>query len=88
MKETHRYINNFSEYDKALQFLEKGCKCGCSAVLPKEKFAKLRVDFQSLSKSEQDAFVMANLIFMDEGETTTSSRFPKRTRTNYRVSYR
>ncbi|CAG8776432.1 11232_t:CDS:1, partial [Ambispora leptoticha] len=59
------------EYNQALQFLEKGCKCGCSAKLPKEKFAKLRSDFQSLSKPEQDAYVMANLISMDEGEITT-----------------
>ena len=82
MKETHKYINNFSEYQKALQFLEDGCDCGCYAVLPKEKFAKLRADFQSLSKPEQDAYVMANLISMGEGETTTSSRFPKIERTN------
>lgn len=87
MKETHKYINNFSEYQKAIQFLEKICSCGCSTTLPKEKFAKLRVDFQSLSKYEQDVYVMANLISMDEGETTTSSRFPKKERTNYRVSY-
>ena len=89
MKETHKYNNNFKEkeYQKAIAFLEDGCNCGCFSVIPKEKFAKLRVDFQSLSKSEQDAFVMANLISMDEGETTTSSRFPKKHRTNCRVSY-
>jgi hypothetical protein len=88
MNQTHKYINNFSEYDKAIQFLEKGCKCGCSAKLPKEKFARLREQFQNLSKPEQDAYVMANLISMDEGETTTSSRFPKKHRINCRVSYR
>ncbi|CAG8850623.1 845_t:CDS:2, partial [Racocetra persica] len=56
--------NNFkgSEYQKALQFLERGCECGCSKQLPKEKFAELRAGFQKLSKTEQDAFVMANLI--------------------------
>jgi hypothetical protein len=88
MKETHKYINNFNEYEKAIQFLEKGCKCGCSDKLSKEKFAKRRADFQSLSKSEQDIYVMANLISMEEGETTTSSRFPTRERTNYRIFYR
>ncbi|CAG8842956.1 18221_t:CDS:2, partial [Racocetra persica] len=50
------------------------CECGCSSQLPKEKFAQRRTDFQSLSKPEQDAYVMANLISMDEGEATTSSR--------------
>ncbi|CAG8451856.1 7339_t:CDS:10 [Scutellospora calospora] len=72
IENSSKYINNFSEYQKALQFLEDGCDCGCYSVLPKEKFAKLRADFQSLSKPEQDAFVMANLISMGEGETTTS----------------
>jgi hypothetical protein len=89
MNQTHKYNNNFKEeYQKAIQFLEKGCNCGCSAKLPKEKFAKLCSDFQSLSKKEQDAYVMANLISMDEGEETTSSRFPKRERTNQRFFYR
>jgi len=88
MKDDSKYINNFSEYEKALQFLEKGCECGCSAKLPKEKFAKRRADFQSLSKPEQDATLMGQLLIMEEGETTTSSRFPKRERTNQRFFYR
>lgn len=87
MKEVHKY-NNFTEYQKALNFLKKGCKCGCSEKLPKEKFAQLREQFQNLSREEQDAFLMAQLINTKEGEMTTSSRFPKRERTNYRVSYR
>jgi hypothetical protein len=83
-----RSKNNSNEYNQALQFLEKGCKCSCSKKLPNDKFAKRRADFQSLSKSEKGIFVMANLITMDEGDTTTSSRFPKRERTNLRTFYR
>jgi hypothetical protein len=88
MKKTHKYNNNFSEYEKALQFLEKGCKCGCSKKVPPQKFAQLRSDFQNLSKVEQDVSVMTQLRFMEEGEITTSSRFPKRKRTNQRIFYR
>jgi hypothetical protein len=88
MKKTRKYNNNFSEYEKAIQFLEKGCRCGCSKKVPSEEFAQLRTQFQTLSKKEQDAFLMAQLINTKERETTTSSRFPKRKRTNYRVSYR
>ena len=88
MKQTHEYSNNFTEYQKAILFLKKGCNCGCYNKIPQEKFAKLRSDFQSLSKSEQDAFLMAQLISMEGGETTVSSRFSKRARTNYRTFYR
>ena len=89
MEKVHQYNTNFKkEYQKAIKFLKVGYKCGCSEKLPKEKFAKRRADFQSLSKFEQDAYVMANLDSMDEGETTTSSRFPKRERTNKRTFYR
>ena len=90
MNETHKYINNFSdsEYNKAIQFLEKGCKCGCSAMLPREKFAKQRASFKFLSKEIREIFLMAQLLLMDEGEITTSSRFPKRERTNKRTFYR
>ena len=90
MKKTHelKNKNNINEYQKAIDFLKKGCECGCSDKVPLEKFAKLRADFQKLSKIEQDAFLMAQLYLMDEGEITTSSRFPKRKRTNQRVFYR
>ena len=88
MEETHKYNNNFTEYQKAIQFLEKGCKCSCSAMLPKEKFAKQRANFQFLSKKTKEIFLMAQLLLMDEGEITTSSRFPKRERVNHRISYR
>jgi hypothetical protein len=88
MKKTHEYNTNYTEYKQALQFLKKGCKCGCSKKVPKEKFAKLRLNFQNLPKSEQDSFIMGQLYLMDEGEITTSSRFPKRKRTNQRIFYR
>jgi hypothetical protein len=88
MNQNHKYINNFTEYEKALQFLEKGCKCGCSAILPREKFAKQRARFQFLSKEAREIFLMAQLLLMNEGEITTSSRFPKRERTNKRTFYR
>jgi hypothetical protein len=87
MNKSSKY-KNLTEYQKALQFLKKGCECGCSNKLPKEKFAQLREQFQNLSKEEQDTFLMAQLINTEEGETTTSSRFPKKERTNYRISYR
>ena len=86
---THKYNSNFKEeYQKALSFLKKGCECGCSKKVPKEKFAKRRADFQSLSKKEQDATLMGQLLIMEEGDITTSSRFPKRARTNQRTFYR
>ena len=52
---------NINEYEKALQFLEVGCGCGCSAKLPKEEFAELCEACQALSKSEQNSFLMAQL---------------------------
>ena len=52
--------DGFTQYEQAINFLEKGCHCGCSAKVPKEHFAELREAFQALSKSEQDAFLMAN----------------------------
>ena len=87
MMETHEYFSN-TEYQKAIQFLKKGCKCGCSHKLPREKFARLRTQFKSLSKPVRDGFVMGQLLAMKRGEMTTSSRFPKRQRVNIRVSYR
>ena len=64
-------INNGSnEYQKAIDFLEKGCKCDCSSRIPKEKSAELRESFQALSKSEQDIFLMAQLKVMDGGLTS------------------
>ena len=34
--------NGSNEYQKAIDFLEKGCKCGCSSRIPKEEFAAHR----------------------------------------------
>ena len=51
--------NSFTEYEKAMRFLEIGCNCGCSKKIAREKFAELREAFQALYKSEQDIFLMA-----------------------------
>ena len=37
--------NSSNEYEKAINFLEKGCKCGCSSMVSKEEFAELRESF-------------------------------------------
>ena len=34
--------NASTEYKKAIRFLEIGCNCGCSKMIPREKFAELR----------------------------------------------
>src|SRR4051794_36574280 len=89
MTDSNKYTYNFSEYKKALEFLKKGCKCGCSSKVPQDKFAQLRTQFQSLSSLEKDALVMGQLLNTTEGKTrtTTSSRFPKRERVNNRTFY-
>jgi len=54
--------HNFSnKYQKAIDFLELGCGCGCSAKLSKEEFAELQEAFQVLNKIEQDIFLIAQL---------------------------
>src|SRR3954453_16221118 len=78
--------NGSNEYEKAINFLEKGCKCGCSSMVPKEEFAELRESFQALSKSEQDIFLMAQLKAMDGGLTSSSRRLRKKTRSNKELS--
>ena len=44
MKSNNKY-NSSNEYQKAIDFLEKGCDCGCSSRIPKEGFAELRESF-------------------------------------------
>ena len=34
--------NGSNEYQKAIDFLEKGCNCGCSSRILKENFVNLR----------------------------------------------
>ena len=41
MKSSNKY-NGSNEYQKAIDFLEKGCNCGCSSRTSKEEFAELR----------------------------------------------
>ena len=88
MNKTHKYNSNFrEEYQKALNFLKTGCKCDCSAKLPKKEYAERRRAFQNLPKKEQDAVLMGQLMAMEEEKTTTSSRFPKKERTSNRTLY-
>ena len=79
--------NGSTEYDKAMRFLEIGCKCGCLKIIPREKFAELREAFQALSRSEQDIFLLAQLKAMNGGEITASRRLKKKARTNKRTLY-
>ena len=84
--ENYNY-NGSTEYDKAIRFLETGCKCGCSKMILREKFAELREAFQALSRSEQNIFLMAQLKAMNGGEITVSRRLKKKTRANKRTFY-
>ena len=79
--------NVSTEYEKAIRFLERGCNCGCSKRIPRERFAELREAFQALSRSEQDIFLMAQLKAMNGGEITASRRLKKKIRTNKRTFY-
>ena len=89
MIETHEYNNNFKEeYNKAIQFLKKGCKCRCSDKVHSEEFAKIRARFQTLSKKEQDAIVMGQLLISRGGKTSLSKRLKKKERVNHRTFYR
>ena len=44
--ENYNY-NGSTEYEKAICFLEVGCNCGCSKMIPRERFAELREAFQA-----------------------------------------
>src|SRR4051812_13852096 len=79
--------NSSNEYEKAIDFLEKGCNCGCSSRIPKEQFVELRESFQALFKSEQDIFLMTQLKAMSGVSTSTSRRLKKKTRSNKRTFY-
>jgi hypothetical protein len=79
--------NGYNEYQKAIDFLEKGCGCRCSSRIPKEQFAELRESFQALSKSEQDIFLMAQLKAMDGGSISSGRHLKKKTRSNKRTFY-
>src|SRR2546430_14248990 len=86
MKSNNKYDGS-NEYQKAIDFLEKGCDCGCSSRIPKQQFAELRESFQALTKLEQDIFLMAQLKAMDGGSISTSRRLKKKTRSNKRTFY-
>ena len=55
MKSNNKY-NGSNEYQKAIDFLEKGCDCGCSSRIPKEEFAELRNHFKLLLKQNKTYF--------------------------------
>ena len=80
-KKGNKY-NGSNEYQKAIDFLEKGCNCGCSSKIPKEGLAELRGSFQALSKTEQDIFLMAQLKAMDGGSISASRCLKKKTRSS------
>ena len=79
--------NNFTEYEKAINFLKNGCNCDCSNKISKEKFAEMREAFQALSKLKQDIFLMAQLKVMDGRTISNSKRLKKKTRSNKRTFY-
>ena len=79
--------NNFTEYEKAINFLKNGCNCGCSNKIPKEEFSELRENFQALTKPKQDIFLMAQLRSMDGEAINTSQRLKKKSRVNKRTFY-
>jgi hypothetical protein len=86
MKNNNEYDGS-NEYQKAIDFLEKGCNCGCSSRIPKQQFAELRESFQALSKPEQDIFLMAQIKAMDGGTISTSRRLKKKNRSNKKTFY-
>ena len=69
--ENYNY-NGSTEYEKAIRFLEIGCKCGCLKMILRERYAELCEAFQALSRSEQDIFLMVQLRAMNGGEITAS----------------
>ena len=76
---THVFITRFL-YDVLIS------RVLISKVL-KENFADLREAFQSLSKSEQDAFLMAQIKAMDGGSISISRRLQKKIRSNKKTFY-
>jgi hypothetical protein len=76
-----------TQYEQAINFLERGCHCGCSTKVPKESFAELCEAFQSLSKPEQDAFLMAQIKAMNGGPVSTSRRLKKKIRSHKKTFY-
>ncbi len=79
--------NSSNKYEKAINFLEKGCKCGCSSRIPKEKFAELRKSFQAFFKVKQNIFLIVQLKIMNGGSISTSRHLKKKTRSSKRTFY-
>src|SRR6266540_1101140 len=79
--------NSSNKYEKAINFLEKGCKCGCSSRIPKEEFAELRKSFQAFFKVKQNIFLIVQLKIMNGGSISTSRHLKKKTRSSKRTFY-
>ena len=47
MKSNNKY-NGSNEYQKAIDFLEKGCDCDCFSRIPKEEFGEYRLGYSSI----------------------------------------
>ena len=73
-----------SEYKKTIRFLELGCNCGCSKMIPRENYVRRFKLFLGLSKT---FFLMAQLKAMNGGEITVGRRLKKKTRINKRTFY-
>ena len=86
MKNNNEYDGS-NEYQKAIDFLEKGCKCGCSSRIPKKEFAELRESFQVFFKVKQDIFLIVQLKIMNGGSISTSRHLKKKTRSSKRTFY-
>ena len=52
MKNSNNY-NGFSEYEQAIEFLEKGCDCGCSAKLQKKALWNFMKPFKLCPKQNK-----------------------------------
>ena len=64
-----------SEYEKAIDYLKKGCDCKCYQKISAIEFAETREDFQALSRSNKDIFLIAQLKLMNGGSICNSTRY-------------
>ncbi len=79
--------NSSNKYEKAINFLEKGCKCDCSSRILKKEFAELRKSFQAFFKVKQNIFLIVQLKIMNGGSISTSRHLKKKTRSSKRTFY-
>jgi hypothetical protein len=72
--------NSSDEYQKALNFLNKGCKCSCSQKLNPQQVAELRENFQALSSNKKDIFLIAQLQLMNGSKRCLSIKLKNKLR--------